>query len=247
MSTHKESISVVIPAYNEEKLIRECLQSLKKQSYAGPIEIIVVDNNSSDGTARIAREEGATVVFEPMPGVCAARQAGTLAAHGSIVVSTDADTTFPTNWLERISDTFSTDPDIVAVGGSFALVDAPWWGRIYTGIIFVGIIGLIYEVSGKIACMFGSNTAFKKSAWDGYDVKLAQGGDEVVLLRQLQKKGKVVMLFDNTVLTSARRLEKGFWHFLVYYVFDYFYCLITGKSMVAPRAIRMQKESAANP
>ncbi len=245
MTNQKELISIVIPAHNEEYLIRDCLQSLKKQKHDGPMEIIVVDNNSTDNTAKIAREEGAIVVFEHTPGVCSARQAGTTYAHGSIIISTDADSSFPADWVQRIYDAFEKHKNVVVVGGSFDMVDAPWWGEIYTGLIF-GLLKLNYRLTGRIACVFGSNTAFRKSAWEGYDTTMLQGGDEVVLLKQLKKHGDALMLFDNKISTSSRRLKKGFFHFLIFYVGDYFFCLLTGKSLVAPRAIRLQKEKTLN-
>lgn len=240
--TKPELISVVIPACNEERDIRECLQSLKKQTYSN-IEIIIADNASTDNTAKIAKQEGAIVVYEAMPGVCAARQKGTERAKGTIIVSTDADTVFSPDWIQKIADTFQKDKNIVAVGGTFRLDEkSPWWGNfLFTGIVF-GIMRVLYRTTGKPFNLFGSNTAFRREAFEGYDVKLNQGGDEVVLLRQLQKKGKVVFIFNNPVITSSRRLDKGFLHFIIFYVFDYFYSIATGKSMVAPRAIRLQKE-----
>lgn len=242
---NQQLISIVIPAHNEEKNLRECLESLKKQTYT-PIEVIVADNGSTDDTGRIAKEEGAIVVYEPMAGVCAARQKGSERATGSIIVSTDADTVFSPTWIQTIAETFEKDKKIVAVGGTFRLDEkAPWWGNvIFAGIVF-GIMRIMYKTTGKPFNLFGSNTAFKKDAFEGYDVRLNQGGDEVVLLRQLEKKGKVVFIFNNPVITSSRRLNKGFLHFMIFYVFDYFYSIATGKSMVAPRAIRIQREKHA--
>jgi glycosyltransferase involved in cell wall biosynthesis len=57
-------VSVIIPAYNEEALIPLTLASLQKQDFHGDMEIIVVDNNSSDGTAEVAKRWGARVVRE---------------------------------------------------------------------------------------------------------------------------------------------------------------------------------------
>ena len=99
--------SVVIPAFNEEVLIGPCLESLAAQDYPAPFEIIVVDNNCTDRTAAIAAAMGATVVFEPERGVCQARQCGTAVAHGNIVISTDADTTFSPGWLSAIDRAFA--------------------------------------------------------------------------------------------------------------------------------------------
>src|SRR5215470_14651193 len=65
-------VSVVVPAYNEEELLPRCLSALRGQDYAGEIEIIVVDNASTDGTSRVASAYGVTVVAESKRGYCSA-------------------------------------------------------------------------------------------------------------------------------------------------------------------------------
>ena len=111
-------ISVVIPAYNEERCLGRCLQALRTQSYpVSRFEIIVVDNGSTDATADIARRLGARVVSEPRKGVARARQTGFEAARSEIIASTDADTTVPAFWLARIAAHFEADPDLGAVYG----------------------------------------------------------------------------------------------------------------------------------
>ena len=94
--------SVVVPAYNEEGFLAETLRSLRHQDYDGAYEIVVVDNNSTDATAEIAGSFGVRVVSELEPGVCQARQRGLSEARGEIVVSVDADTLYPPDWLSRI-------------------------------------------------------------------------------------------------------------------------------------------------
>jgi glycosyltransferase involved in cell wall biosynthesis len=76
---------------------------LHHQDFAGSCEVIVVDNNSTDDTAALARRHGARVLHEPQPGGCAARQRGTTDARGEIVVSTDADTVHPLDWLNPVT------------------------------------------------------------------------------------------------------------------------------------------------
>jgi glycosyltransferase involved in cell wall biosynthesis len=86
--------SIVVPAYNEEAMLGETLGLLRaamaSQSLTG--ELIVVDNNSTDRTAAIAREHGATVVFEPINQISRARNAGARRAQGRSLVFVDADT-----------------------------------------------------------------------------------------------------------------------------------------------------------
>src|SRR3990170_4121965 len=123
-------ISVVIPAFNEEKLFPQCLESLKNQNYAGKCEVIVVDNASTDSTARVAGEFGAKVVFCPRRGVVYARQAGAQVASGDIIVQGDADTVYPKDWLSRIARHFVSHPRSVALAGSFVYKNPPRWARL---------------------------------------------------------------------------------------------------------------------
>ena len=122
--------SIVVPAYNEAQFIENCLDSLLRQDFQGDFEIIVVDNDSTDGTGDLARSKGVTVLHESQPGVCWARQRGTDAANGEIVISTDADTEFPPGWLASIDRHFRDNPDRVAVAGPCQFMDAPLWGRV---------------------------------------------------------------------------------------------------------------------
>jgi len=205
----------------------------------------VVDNNSSDNTAEIARQEGATVVLEKQAGVIFAREAGTRAAQGDIIVQTDADTYFLVDWLSQIIVAFDKNPEASAVVGSFKFFDGPWWGKAFSGLLF-GITNIVNKLIKRIIYIPGANTAFRKKAWHGYDIKLDQGGDEVALLKALRKEGQIIFLRRNFVLTSARRLEKGLLYnifviLIFYYIFDFTFRKITGRSIVSPFP-RIRKE-----
>lgn len=245
----KPLISIVIPAFNEEKNLQNCLNSIKAQDYNGPIEIIVCNNNSSDNTALVASQAGVTVVFEARPGVIFAREAGTKMAQGEIIIQTDADTIYENDWLNRIMETFSNNPEAVAVIGSFKFFDGPWWGKPFVTILF-GVTDLVYRLCGRLIYIPGANTAFKRKFFHGYDLSLDQGGDEVALLKSLKKEGKIIFLRNNAVLTSARRLRKGLLYnifviLIFYYIFDLTFRKITGKSIVAafPRIRDKEKDS----
>ena len=89
-------ISIIVPAFNEEKLLRASLQSINASSSAfhargWETELIVCDNNSTDRTAEIARAEGARVVFEPINQIARARNCGANAATGNWLLFIDAD------------------------------------------------------------------------------------------------------------------------------------------------------------
>lgn len=235
--------SVVIPCYNEEDYLENTLRSLRAQETSVAYEIIVVDNNCTDATVSIARKYGSRVVFEAEPGVCAARQAGTEAAIGEIIISTDADTTFSANWLENIDTEFKMDPGLVAVCGPCRFNDTPWWGKVYTPFLF-GSSYIYYLITGHPFYITATNIAFKKKAWKGYDILLLQGGDELKLLRQLKREGRVKFSLKNSVYTSGRRLQRGmlyniFVTFLYFYLAGYFINLVSGRRIIgSPPVIR---------
>ena len=85
--------SVIIPAFNEEKLLSATLVALNEamEEINWPGQVIVVDNNSTDATAEIAKAHSALVVFEPINQISKARNAGVTAATGSFLVFVDAD------------------------------------------------------------------------------------------------------------------------------------------------------------
>jgi glycosyltransferase involved in cell wall biosynthesis len=228
--------SVVIPAFNEGRLIGSCLRSLAEQDFAGEFEVIVVDNNCSDDTAEIARLYGAVVVREETPGVCAARQRGSLVARGEIVVSSDADTVFDTGWLSRIDRTFRQDPARVAVAGPCRYPGGPWWGKVYARVLFE-LVYLTYRLTGQVGYVTATNVAFRKNAWSGYDLTGTQGADELGLLRRLRSRGKVAFDRRNSTFTSARRLSQGLLYnvvvsFLYYYALAVTLNRVTGRTVI---------------
>ncbi|HZX03400.1 glycosyltransferase family 2 protein [Kribbella sp.] len=227
--------SVVIPAFNEERFIEDCLRSLAGQDFAGGVEVVVVDNNCTDRTAEIARGCGAVVVTEDVPGVCAARHRGSAAARGEIVISSDADTVFDAGWLSRIDRSFREDPERVAVAGPCRYVGGPWWGRVYAGILFE-LVHLVYRATGRVMYVTATNIAFRKDAWSGYDLTGTQGADELGLLGQLRARGRVAFDRTNPTFTSARRLARGLAYNIVV-SFLFYYALAVMLNRVAGRPV----------
>ena len=225
MSKKHTKFSIVIPAFNEEDYIGDTIDSLHAQTYRGSFEIVVVDNKSTDKTAEVAKKHGARVVRENNSGVCWARQKGTEAAIGEIVISTDADTVFSSDWLQNIDNSFR-DESVVAVAGPCRFVNPPYWGAIYPHILF-GAVNIFAKIIKRPFYITATNTAFRKSVWEGYDTSLTQGGDELDLLRKLKKKGKIIFNNNNPTYTSSRRLRRGllynlFVTLIYYYLLEYF-------------------------
>ena len=92
-------ISVIIPTYNEEKVIGKCLESLSKQTYKD-LEVIVVDDGSTDET--LSKIKGIKVLKEEHKGPGAARNLGAKEAKGEILVFVDADMTFEPDFIEKL-------------------------------------------------------------------------------------------------------------------------------------------------
>jgi glycosyltransferase involved in cell wall biosynthesis len=101
MQLNRLRVSLVIPVYNEESHLRGCLDAIAAQTVQ-PLEVIVVDNNSNDGTAAIAAAYPfVTLITIARQGVVYARDAGFDAAKGEIIGRIDADTHIAPDWLAR--------------------------------------------------------------------------------------------------------------------------------------------------
>jgi glycosyltransferase involved in cell wall biosynthesis len=242
--------SVVVPCYNEAAYLPATLRSLHAQTYSGAYEIIVVDNNSSDDTADVARAWGARVVAEPQQGVCWARQRGLVESRGEIFVSVDADTIYAPGWLAAIDGQFRRDAGAVAVVGPCEYVGGPFWARLYTTALF-GAVQRWYRWTGRTWYASATNIAFRRDAFAGYDVRLTQGGDELWVLRELRRRGRIVYDHTNRTFSSARRLTRGALYgllmtVLVYYLLGYHLNRLFGRTVIgsAP-AFRTDKPSVA--
>ncbi len=206
-------ISVIIPAYNEEMLLPRCLESLKRQSFRGAYEILVVDNNSRDRTSDVAREAGAEVVFEPHPGITWARQKGLETARGEIVACTDADSTVGPRWLETIWDAFARDPAAVAVGGQVSYArgrgfggNLPYW----FGPLVLSSERLLCRIVGRPGGFWGANFAARRSALiraGGFNRTIDFHGEDAELAARLRPLGRILFDAGNVVRTSPRRYE----------------------------------------
>jgi 4,4'-diaponeurosporenoate glycosyltransferase len=119
---HKQypSLSIIVPARNEERNLPGLLGSLAEQDFS-PTEVVVVDDNSTDSTAQVAREAGARVIpSKPLPagwrGKTWACLQGAEAAVGEVLLFCDADTFFECGGLRRIVDAYLEERGVVSVG-----------------------------------------------------------------------------------------------------------------------------------
>src|SRR3989344_6807313 len=116
MKKKKITYSLIIPAFNEEKFLPIIFESVKNQTEPFD-EIIVVDNNSKDGTAKVARKFGARVVHESKKGIANARNAGAAAAKGEMICFSDADGYLHEKWLFSLKEAVLRERGKIAFSG----------------------------------------------------------------------------------------------------------------------------------
>ena len=221
--TNHPFISVVIPAWNEEKYIRGALEGLENQTYPkGPYEVIVVDNDSADDTGRIAEEYGAKLVKDKFHGVAHARHTGYEVAKGEVFAGTDADSRPASDWLEKIAAHFDQDPSLVGLTGPAYLSETGSLQSKFGYFIFDKFQRFNFAI-GK-PTFSGFNFAVRRDAYKsvgGFDIHKVSAED-VDLSFRLAKVGKVKYFDDVKVFTSARRLKKNPLEFLRHNLKNYF-------------------------
>ncbi len=110
-------VSIVIPAYNAEHTLHECLQAATDLEWTGDLEVIMVNDGSTDKTAEIASSfPGVEVVNMPHGGAARATNIGIKKAQHDMIVLLDADAVLEKNWLEKIMPSFD-NPAVAAVWG----------------------------------------------------------------------------------------------------------------------------------
>lgn len=204
----KPAISVVIPAFNEEKLLPECLSALNAQTFTD-FEIIVVDNNSKDKTAQIAKKYGARVVKEHKQGMTPAREKGFKEARAEIIARTDADTIVTPKWLEIIYKTFKKYPYVVGMTGAWLPSNSKISSRIFSANAYFLSVRLGRLIVGHPFLM-GPNMAVRKAAWKEIKVHMddKKVHEDIDLSFQLGKIGKIMWQPKMKIYLSLRRVEE---------------------------------------
>ncbi|MEZ6193712.1 MAG: glycosyltransferase [Phycisphaerales bacterium] len=193
--------SFIIPAHNEEKLLPRTLRAIHDAAkvLAGPYEIIVANDASTDTTEQVALQHGARVVNVDHRQISKTRNSGAAEAQGDIFVFVDADTFVNDALLKsmhnRLQNGIVGGGAVVALGGNL-----PLYGRVF-GPIFT----FIYSRAGFAAgCfIFCKRDAFQ--AINGFDETLF-AGEELEFTRQMRRQGKFKILRE-PVVTSGRKLR----------------------------------------
>lgn len=201
--------SLIIPAYNEEKLLGFCLDSLKTATaeIASQTEIIVVDNASTDNTAEIARKKGAKVVFEEHRQIARARNAGAKAALGRYLFFIDADTTISSNLFNEARKKLESGK-IIGGGARVEFSHQPRGLALFLLKFWTMISKTLKLAAGCF--IFCHADAFKEVG--GFDTRL-YASEELNLSAKLKnlgrkKKMRFVILDMPGIISSARKNEQ---------------------------------------
>jgi len=202
-------ISLIIPAYNEEKYLGDCLLHAIRNSRGAFSEIIVIDNASTDNTRGVAESfPGVRVVREEKKGLTQARQRGFLEAQGDILAYIDADTRMQDGWTETLVREFK-NKKISTLSGRYIYYDIPKFNQFLVWIYWY-LLGMpTYWIVGYMTV--GGNFAIRRSVVEkmgGFDTSIAFYGEDTDIARRASKFGKVKFKPGFAMETSGRRLQK---------------------------------------
>jgi glycosyltransferase involved in cell wall biosynthesis len=203
-------ISVIIPAFNEERLIGETLRQVKTATAAfsrrgWESETIVCDNNSTDRTAELARAGGAVVVFEPVNQIARARNSGAAVASGDWLVFVDADSQPSEELFADVAGQIEAGRCLA--GGCTVRLE----GHYLLGYLITQLWNSISRVGKLLAgsFIFCEAAAFRQVG--GFNNELF-AAEEIDLSRRLKRlarhrKKRIVILHRHPLLTSARKIH----------------------------------------
>jgi glycosyltransferase involved in cell wall biosynthesis len=213
-------ISVIIPALNEEKYIRNALDGLRKQTFRN-FETIVVDGGSADRTRELAKAS-ARVILLKKQGAGRARNAGARIAKGSILLFLDADTVPSKNLLRTYKDIMDDSGVVAATGPIYPFEKAGW--KYMRGYRLVSIYFVKFSMLLRRPAFVGSNFAVRKSAFEkvhGFKDSMISYEDWE-LSNRLKRQGKMVFSNNAIVQTSIRRVKKwGMKKYFWFYVTNF--------------------------
>ncbi|MFE3456633.1 glycosyltransferase [Nocardiopsis aegyptia] len=218
--TPPPTVSLVIPAFNEETTIERCLLAALRQTRA-PREIIVVDNRSTDGTAAVVRrvaeshpDAGIRILRQfDAQGLVPTRNAGFAAARGDVIGRIDADSVIAPDWVENVSRAMG-DPAVGAVTGPVTYYDVPVFG---SSPVSDDLVRRTFWHLGKRRCPFvyGSNMALRAQAWRAIEGSACPDHDDVLhedidlAVHLKQTSIRVAYVPRMRAGVSARRLDSS--------------------------------------
>lgn len=226
-------LSFVIPAFNEERYLADCIESILKQieGLEEITEIIVVNNASSDGTREVAlRYPRVRLVDEPRKGLTFARQAGFLASRGSLIANVDSDSRLTAGWVNRVLHAFEANPKLAALSGPLVYYDLTASERLLVRIFYFAA-WMTYAINRYIlrvgSMVQGGNFVVSRPALEnigGFNLDITFYGEDTDIARRLNEVGEVLFTLDLKMLSSGRRLRhEGILTMAARYSVNYFW------------------------
>lgn len=216
------NISVVIPARNEAAALPACLRALAHQKTQHNVEVIVVDNASTDQTKAIAESWQnrlkLCVIHESVRGRGRARRSGFAAAKTEIILSTDADSIVPSDWVEKLVLTLVENPEAVAASGCSYITDGSKFTN-WTMRIGMPFSLRLYRLLIGHYMLTGANFVIRRQAYEaagGFDANQDML-DDVDLAFRVSRIGQILYIKEPKVLTEGDIFKhgylKGFWYY----------------------------------
>lgn len=233
--------SIIVPTYNEEGAIRQCLESIRNQKYdRSQFEIIVSDANSTDQTQSIVKSLCDTIVSTKQRGIALGRNLGAARAKGEFIIFVDADATLQSEYLNSCERSFR-DPTVVAVTGIARPADGTIFPRsvyamTYLLARFFNMFGL--SLFPGICVAYRADT-FRKLKGFREDFGIVEDLD---LSRRASKLGKCVVQKQAIAYVSTRRLERHALSTVLFHIYSDLKYLLTGKA--APRYPKREEMSS---
>ncbi len=215
-------VSVVIPAYNEEKNILRTLLSLSANTTKRPVEIIVVNNNSADNTENLVKATGISCIPETKQGITAARNAGLSAARGKFVLNADADSIYPADWIEEMVAPLAKGENVAITYGRFGFIPTGNTSRV-SYFFYEEMADTIRWVNKtfreEAVNVYGFNSGFRRSQGvevNGFDHPAGANEDGWLAVKLRNKGfGKLYCVTNPRAMvwTADRRIEAdgGLW------------------------------------
>jgi len=224
-------LSFIIPAWNEEKNIDRCIQSIHsemKHHADLPYEVLVIDNNSTDRTPEIAVNAYAKVIFEWKKGVVFARQRGAANAKYRYLANIDADNYLPNGWVSVARKHMF---ESAAISGPLVYENVPKYFNVGSNVFY--FFARIFHV--LIApTIQGGNYILDKIVWEemgGYDTSFEFYGEDTNTARMAKNFGKIKLVPDLWIYSSPRRIEgQGLLKTMYLYIVSYLSVGLFGKT-----------------
>jgi glycosyltransferase involved in cell wall biosynthesis len=225
------TVSIVISTYNRCDQLPIAVNACLAQHPGTPYEVIVVDNNSTDGTRRWVEARMATAggrlryVFEPKQGLPNARNAGIAAARGLYVAFTDDDVHVAPDWVASIARAFAQHPEVDMIGGK-VLPRWPgplprWFSRLQWAPLALqdkGEAPMVVDAANAAPCLIGASFAFRREVFErigAFDPAFTRAQDREIQVRLWRAKGRGLYVPDMVVWVDvpADRLTKQYFRF----------------------------------